>query len=75
MELGYLPERKVMTPAGKVSGPYQRLISTGKLLQEYGADVAPHGVVDKDHLPVNPGNAQPLGGVAGDGHGMELVFL
>ena len=34
LELGYLPERKVMTPAGKVSGPYQRLISTGKLLQE-----------------------------------------
>ena len=34
VELGYLPERKTATPAGKVSGPYQRLIATGKLLQE-----------------------------------------
>ena len=31
---GYLPDRKVITPAGKVSAPYQRLVATGKLLQE-----------------------------------------
>ena len=31
---GYLPERKVHTPAGKVSPTYQRLVATGKLLQE-----------------------------------------
>ena len=34
LERGYLPERKVVTPAGKVSGPYQRLVAVGKLLQE-----------------------------------------
>ena len=33
-EMGYLPERKVATPGGKVSVPYQRLVATGKLLQE-----------------------------------------
>ena len=31
---GYLPDRKIITPAGKVSAPYQRLVATGKLLQE-----------------------------------------
>lgn len=34
LDAGYLPERKVMTPTGKVSAPYQRLVSVGKLLQE-----------------------------------------
>ena len=34
VDAGYLPERKVATPAGKVSGPYQRLVAVGKLLQE-----------------------------------------
>ena len=34
LERGYLPERRVITPAGKVSAPYQRLVAVGKLLQE-----------------------------------------
>ena len=34
LERGYLPERRVITPAGKVSVPYQRLVAVGKLLQE-----------------------------------------
>ena len=34
LEMGYLPERKTITPAGKVSAPYQRLVAVGKLLQE-----------------------------------------
>lgn len=34
LEPGYLPERKVLTPVGKVSSAYQRLVAVGKLLQE-----------------------------------------
>ena len=34
LETGYLPERKKHTPAGKMSGAYQRLVALGKLLQE-----------------------------------------
>ena len=34
LERGYLPERKVYTPGGKVSVAYQRLAAVGKLLQE-----------------------------------------
>lgn len=34
LEVGYLPERKTFTPAGKVSNAYQRLVAMGKLLQE-----------------------------------------
>ena len=34
VDVGYLPERRVVTPAGKVSNAYQRLVAMGKLLQE-----------------------------------------
>jgi len=34
LEPGYLPERRISTPSGKVSSAYQRLVAMGKLLQE-----------------------------------------
>ena len=34
LESGYLPERRTVTAAGKVSSAYQRLVAMGKLLQE-----------------------------------------
>ncbi len=34
VDVGYLPERRVITPMGEVSAPYQRLVAMGKLLQE-----------------------------------------
>ncbi len=86
--IGNMPE--VAAAAGGVAGAvrlppgggtFQNVLHPGvsyvflHLQNAYGADLAPHGVVDKDHLPVNPSHAQPLGGVAGDGHGMELVLL
>ena len=38
------------------------------------AVLAPDGVVDEHHLPVDAGHAQPLAGVALDGEGDKLIF-
>ena len=34
LDPGYLPERRIATPMGKVSSAYQRLVAVGQLLQE-----------------------------------------
>ena len=39
------------------------------------AVLAPDGVVDEHHLPVDAGHAQPLAGVALDGTAVYMIFL
>ncbi len=62
-------------------GPLENLLHFGvgdvleHLEDAHRADLPPHAAVDKGHLPVHPGHPQPLGGVAGDGDGVKLVFL